>query len=134
MNEATAPANPTMTLATEFAEMLKSGEFKGAMEKFYADDAVQIEAMEDPSGTFPRVTEGKEALLKSSDWWEQNHEVHGYEQDGPYPHDDKFIMIMRIDVTAKAGPMEGQRMDMHEACHYTVKDGKISKVEFYYAC
>lgn len=129
----TMPENPTMTLAKEFAEMLATGDFNGAMAKFYADDAVHIEAMEDPSGQFPRVTEGKEAITKSSEWWEANNIVHGYEQDGPYPHEDKFIIIMKLDITPKAGPMTDQRMDMHEAAHYHVKDGKINKVEFYYS-
>lgn len=134
MNDAPAmPVSPTMTLAKEFAGMLSEGDFMGAMKKYYADDAVQVEAMADPSGQHPRVTEGKEALIKSGEWWEANHEVHGYEQDGPYPHDDRFILIMKIDVTPKQGPMAGQRMDMHEACHYHVKDGKIARVEFYYS-
>jgi ketosteroid isomerase-like protein len=37
-----------------------------------------------------------------------------------------------LDVTAKAGPMAGKRIQMNEAALYTVKDGKIVKEEFFY--
>jgi len=40
---------------------------------------------------------------------------------------------MSIDVTPKAGPKKGQRMQAEEAGLYTVKNGKVVQEEFYYA-
>ena len=59
-------------------------------------------------------------------------EVHGGDVKGPFPHHDRFILIFDYDVTAKSGPMAGQRMQMQEAGLYTVADGKIVKEEFFY--
>lgn len=39
---------------------------------------------------------------------------------------------MKIDVTAKEGPMANQRMQMDEVCLYTTQAGKITEVEFYW--
>ncbi len=77
--------------------------------------------------------QGLEAVKGKTDWWEQNHEVHGSEIDGPWPHGDRFIVRFKIDVTAKAGPMAGQRFTMDEAGLYTVKNGKVSQEEFFYS-
>ena len=67
------------------------------------------------------------------DWWEGAHEVHGMELKGPFPHENgRFAVWMSLDVTANEGPMAGKRMQMQEVCLYTVEDGKISRVEFYW--
>ncbi|MEM6561607.1 MAG: SnoaL-like domain-containing protein, partial [Planctomycetota bacterium] len=95
------------------------------------DDVVSVEAV--AMGPEGRVTKGKANVLKRGEAWDNAHEIHGFKIEGPFPHDDKFICMMEIDVTAKEGPMAGQRMLMKEACHYTVTDGKVSRVEFYYA-
>ena len=47
------------------------------------------------------------------------------EINGPLAHGDRFIVRMKMDVTAKAGLMAGKRTTMDEGCLYTVKDGKI---------
>ena len=106
--------------------------FRDAIVELYADDAKHIEACA-MGPDMPQVTDGKETILKMSDWWENAHEVHGHEIKGPFPHDNgRFATWMSLDVTAKEGPMAGQRMQMEEVCLYTVKDGKISQVEFYW--
>jgi len=48
---------------------------------------------------------------------------------GPWPHDDRFIVGFRFDVTMKAN---GHRFTMEEMALYTVKDGKIVREEFFY--
>ncbi|MEM7627072.1 MAG: nuclear transport factor 2 family protein [Planctomycetota bacterium] len=106
--------------------------FRDAIVDLYADDAKHIEAC-DMGPDMPQITDGKEAILKMSDWWESVHEVHGHEVKGPYPHGNgSFATWMSLDVTAKEGPMANQRMQMQEVCVYGVKDGKISQVEFYW--
>ena len=67
-----------------------------------------------------------------NEWWVNNHEVHSSSVKGPFPNGDRFAVIFNYDVTAKAGPMAGQRMKMEEVALYTVKDGKITREEFFY--
>lgn len=122
----------TIDIAKRLLDLCKANENLKAVEELYADDAVSVEPMGDPTGQFPRETAGKAAILKAGEWWVANHEIHSAEYKGPYPHEDRFILFMQVDVTAKGGPMEGQRFTMAEACHYTVRDGKISRAEFYW--
>ena len=125
-----ATAADTMTVANRLVELISQGENRKAIEELYADDAIAYEAME--GGPHGREMKGKETLLQASDWFFSAMEVHGASIDGPYPNDDKFICFMSIDLTAKEGPMAGQRMQMKEAALYTVKDGKIPRSDFYY--
>ncbi|MFG0325897.1 MAG: SnoaL-like domain-containing protein [Phycisphaerales bacterium JB037] len=122
----------TLDVGRRLVELCRRGENRRAIEELYADDAVSVEPMEDPTGTFPRESVGKETILKGADWWTENHEVHDGRVDGPYPFEDRFVVFMTVDVTAKGGPMAGQRMKLEEACHYTVKDGKIARAEFFW--
>jgi len=61
-----------------------------------------------------------------------NHEVHGGTASGPFPHDDRFIVVFDFDITPKVGPAAGQRITMQEAGLYTVKDGKVTREEFFH--
>ncbi|MEM7227188.1 MAG: nuclear transport factor 2 family protein [Planctomycetota bacterium] len=120
----------TMDVGQRLAELVQAGRNRAAIEELYADDAVAVEAMEDaPMG---REVVGKAALLEYADWFFRVHEVHGQSVDGPFPHDDRFICILSIDLTATEGPMEGQRFQMKEAAVYTVTNGHIVRSEFFY--
>lgn len=81
---------------------------------------------------FPRNMKGIDAIRRKNQWWLENHEIHGGDVLGPWPHGDRFIVVFNFDVTPKVGPMAGQRMQMAEAGLYTVKEGKIAKEEFFY--
>ena len=80
----------------------------------------------------PREMKGIEAIRKKHQWWYENNEVHSSTASGPYPNGDQFIVIFDMDITAKTGPMAGQRMQMKEAGLYTVADGKIIREQFFY--
>ena len=121
----------TMAIGKRLVELCNEGKNRQAIEELYADDAVAIEAM--AGGPKGREVRGKEDLLAGCDWFFNAFEIHGGEIQSPYPLDDRFICRMTIDVTGKEGPMAGQRMLMEEACLYTVKDGKITRSEFFYA-
>ncbi len=125
----TTTAADTMTVAKRLVELVAQGENRKAIEELYADDAIAYEAMEGPNG---RELKGKDALLGYNDWFFNTMEVHDASIDGPYPNDDKFVCFMSIDLTAKEGPMAGNRMEMKEAALYTVKDGKITRSDFFY--
>ncbi len=118
-----------MTVGQQVVDLCRAGENLKAIETLYADDVVSVESMEGPG--HPRRLEGHEAVLGKSKWWVENHEVHGAEIKGPYPHgDDRFALWMYYDVTFKPA---GKRMQMDEIGVYTVANGKVVLEEFYYA-
>jgi hypothetical protein len=108
----------------------QQGDNLKAIEELYADDVTSIEAMDD--GTTPREMKGKDAVRGKNEWWIGNHEIHSASVQGPYPHDERFAVLFSFDVTAKDGPMKGQRMQMEEVALYTVDNGKIAREEFFY--
>ena len=115
----------TQQIAEELVRYCRAGE--EAFDALYAHDAVSVEAAEMPG--MGREARGIEALKAKSQWWYGAHEVHGFDITGPWPHDDRFIVGFRFDVTPKAS---GQRMQMEEMGLYTVRDGKIVREEFFY--
>ena len=130
----------TYAVGKRLVELCAAGEHRKAIEELYADNVDVHEAMVMPKEACeqmgipykPNGMKTKDEVLQGSDWFMENHEIHGGNTDGPYPMGDKFVCFMSIDCTMKAGPMAGQRMEMKEACEYHVKDGKIVASHFLY--
>jgi hypothetical protein len=120
----------TLTVGKKLVDLCRQGKIKEAVDTLYSDKIVSIEATSGPD--MPARMEGIEAIRGKSTWWEENHEVHKAEAEGPFPHGDRFIVRFKYDVTAKAGPMAGKRFTLDEAGLYTVKDGKVTHEEFFY--
>jgi ketosteroid isomerase-like protein len=120
----------TIQVGKRLVELCRQGKFMEAMDTLYSPNIVSIEARSSPS--MPARTEGVKAVRGKGEWWEANHEVHSGKAEGPWPHGDRFIVRFSFDITAKAGPMAGKRMQLEEAALYTVKDGKIVQEEFFY--
>ncbi|MET0553620.1 MAG: nuclear transport factor 2 family protein [Vicinamibacteria bacterium] len=118
-------------IGKKLVALLQNGRTLEALDTLYAPDVVSVEAQESPS--LPRVMEGLAAVRGKNEWWYANHEVHRAEMKGPFPHGDRFALYFDYDVTAKAGPMSGQRMQMQEVALYTVADGRIVREEFFYS-
>ncbi|MEQ9454316.1 MAG: nuclear transport factor 2 family protein [Phycisphaeraceae bacterium] len=123
-------ATDTASVAQKLTDLCAKGEFMTAIETLFSQDAESVEAMAMPG--MEQTTKGLEKIKGKNQWWMENHEVHGFEIKGPFPHGDRFALLIKIDVTAKAGPQAGQRTEMEEVCLYTVKNGKIVKEEFFY--
>jgi ketosteroid isomerase-like protein len=121
----------TLSVGKKLVDMCREGKHMEAIEELYSPNIVSVEAGAPPGGS-PR-TEGIAAIKSKGEWWAANHEVHKGEVEGPFPHQDRFIVRFTYDVTAKAGPMAGKRFTMDEAALYTVKDGKITHEEFFYS-
>ena len=121
----------TLTVGKKLVELCLQGKAEEAMDTLYSDDIVSIEAGAPPN--MSARSEGIAAVKAKGAWCVGNHEVHKAEAEGPFPHGDRFIVRFKYDVTAKAGPMAGQRCVMDEAALYTVKGGKISHEEFFYS-
>ncbi|HEY6632301.1 MAG TPA: SnoaL-like domain-containing protein [Rhizobiaceae bacterium] len=112
-------------LARDFTDLLKRGEDEAAARKYNADDIVSYEAQEGPMA----VSRGQEALKRKSDWWRENHEVHGSSVDGPFVNGEQFALRIRYELTPKS---TGKRTTMEEVALYTVKDGKVVEERFFY--
>src|SRR5512139_3356590 len=100
----------TLEVGTKLVEFCRQGQNIQAIETLYAPNIVSIEAAANP--TFPRRTEGLAAIKSKNEWWLANHEVHSAEVQGPFPHDDRFIVYFKYEVTPKDGPMKGKRMQV----------------------
>lgn len=115
-------------VGTKIAELCRQGKGMAAIETYYADNVVSIESVAMGDGS--REVSGKQAVIGKSKWWEENHEVHSAEVNGPFPHgDDKFALRFNFEVTNKPS---GKRQVMDEIAIYQVEGGKIVREEFFY--
>jgi ketosteroid isomerase-like protein len=122
----------TKQVGDRLVALCREGKNIDAISELYSPDITSVEAM-GGDGTMSREMNGLDAVRGKNQWWYENHEVHSANTDGPYPHDDRFAVKFSYDITAKSGPMAGNRFTMNEVALYTVKDGKIVREEFFYA-
>lgn len=115
-------------IGKEVAALCKQGNTQEAIDRFYSPDIVSVEASAMPG--MDRTQKGIQAIKRKNQWWVDNHEIHGGTVDGPYPHDDRFILRFKYDVTPK---QTGKRMTLDEMGLYTVQNGKVVKEEFFYS-
>jgi hypothetical protein len=118
----------TSEIAQKYVAFCKEGKTDECIDALFAKDAVSVEAFA-PPGTGDRTAKGVEAIHGKGKWWRDNNTVHKAEVFGPYPHDDRFAVRFLFDVTNRG---TGQRVTMDEVGLFTIKDGKISKEEFFY--
>jgi len=115
-------------IGTKLIELVKAGKAHEAIETLYAPNIVSVEAAA-PPGQSPEVT-GITACLEKGKQFRERMEVHKQDADGPYPHGDRFAVVLRYEVTPRAS---GARTTMSEVAVYTVKDDKIVREEFFYS-
>jgi ketosteroid isomerase-like protein len=121
----------TDEIGRKLVSLCKEGKNLDALGSLYSKDAESVEAM--GSEQVPARMKGVDAIKKKNEWWFANHQIHGGTARGPFPNGDRFAVIFTFDVTPKAGPMAGKRMQMEEVAVYTVEGGKIAREEFFYA-
>jgi hypothetical protein len=118
----------TMDVAKRYVELVKEHKYEECLDELFAKDAVSVEAGAPPGKD--RASRGVEAIHAKGKWWADNHTVHNAEIEGPYPHDDRFAVHFTYDITFKP---ESKRFTMKEVGLFTVKDGKVTKEEFFYS-
>jgi hypothetical protein len=123
--------NDTMAVGTQLVDLCRQGKEREAIETLYAPEIVSIEAVDFPPA-MPKRVEGLADVLNKEARFSNGNEVHSREISGPYPHEDRFIVQFKYDVTPKDGPMAGQRMTLDETALYRVVDGKVVHEEFFY--
>lgn len=118
----------TLEVGKKLVELCSQGKAKEVHETLYSPDILSVEAGS-PSGQ-SREAKGLAAVNAKSQWWADNHEIHSAKVEGPWPHDDQFIVRFTYEVTFKP---ENKRFTMEEAALYTVANGKIVKEQFFYS-
>ena len=119
-----------LEMGRKMVALCKEGKNLEAINTLFAEDAESIEAM--GSAEMPAEMKGLDALRKKNEWWFANNEFHSGDIKGPFPNGGRFTVIFNYEITPKAGPMAGKRMQLEEVGLYTVEDGKIAKEEFFY--
>jgi ketosteroid isomerase-like protein len=121
----------TLDVGRRLVELCRAGKNLEAVDTLYAPDVAGIE----PQGNehVPARQQGIDAIRQRNQWWMDNHDIHGSQVDGPWPHGDRFVVTMKYDLTPRAGPFAGKRARFDEAALYTVRDGKVVQVEFFYS-
>ena len=120
----------TLEVGQKLVALCRENKNVEAVNTLYAPNVVSLEVHAMPD--MPARMEGIDAVRKKNQWWLDNHTIHGNTVSGPFPHGERFIVHYKIDVTAKAGPMAGKRMQAEEAGLYTVRGGKVVQEEFFY--
>ncbi len=120
----------TREVGTKLVEHCKAGNNMKAVEELYGKDIVTVEPMSMPD--MPAEQHGLDAVRKKHEWWNNNHEIHSANAEGPFVHGERFAVVFDYDITATGGPQAGQRNRFKEVGLYTVKDGKIVREEFFY--
>ena len=118
----------TLDIGKEVAALCKQGKNQEAIDRFYSPDIISIEACAMPG--MDRTQKGIQAIKGKNQWWVENHEIHGGTVEGPYPHDGRFALHFKYDVTPK---QTGTRITLDELGLFTVQNGKIVKEEFFYS-
>jgi ketosteroid isomerase-like protein len=119
----------TMTVqevANRLVQLCRDGKNVDAINELYDDNIVSLEPEGSPMG---QKTEGKEAVLGATNYWFSSvEEIHSTHISEPVVAGNFFACGMNVDATYK----EHGRSVMDELCVFEVKDGKITKSQFFY--
>jgi ketosteroid isomerase-like protein len=114
----------TATLAKDFTDLLKAGDFHTPGDRYWSEDVVSIE----PLAEVP-PSRGRDAVVAKGEWWFRTHEVHETRVEGPWVHGDQFAVRFFIDATDLE---TGKRRSTDEIGIYTVADGKVVEERYFY--
>jgi hypothetical protein len=115
----------TAEVAKKLVGYCRTGDWSKAHEELYAQDAESIE----PEGTHWGSVKGMDAIRKKGEEWSNMIEAfHGNEIGEPVIADNYFSMRMVSETTMKGMG----RVKFEELGVYEVKNGKITKEQFFY--
>lgn len=116
----------TKEVADRLVDLCRKGDYATVYQELYHKDVISQEPEGAPWGTI----QGLEAMAeKGKQWGESIVEMHGGDVSDPIVADDYFSCVMKYDATFK----EGGRVQFEEICVYEVKEGKVTKEQFFYA-
>lgn len=116
----------TQEIANRFHQLSQEGKFEQIQNELYAPNAVSIEP---PQAQGLKSVQGLDAIKKKGEEWNSMvQEVHGGYTNTPVVAGNHFSVAMGMDVTMKGAG----RTKMDEIAVYEVKDGKITKEQFFF--
>lgn len=116
------------TVAEKYMELCNQGKHFEFMRAFYAPEMVSVEG----DG---REFVGKEPVIRKSEVFQGNHNLHRQDLRGPFFCGDpnagsgRFAVYTVLEYSPKAG---GERRTQEEAGVYTVKNDIVTREEFFY--
>ena len=116
------------TVAGRFMDLCNQGKHFEVMRTMYAPEMVSVEG----DG---KETVGKEAVIHKSEVWQGNNAIQSQDLRGPFFCGDadadsgRFGVYSSVSFTPKG---ESQRHVHEEVGVYTVKNGMITREEFFY--
>ena len=118
----------TERIAQRLVELCRKGQYEEAQKELYAETAVSIEPEGAPPGAMGNAN-GLQAILEKGRRFSAMIETfHGTTVSDPLVAGNWFSIKMTLDVT-----MQGRgRMNMSEICVYAVRDGKITREQFFF--
>ncbi len=118
----------TQEVANRFMELSKEGKYDTIQDELYATDCESIEPAHALAAGLANA-KGIEAIKeKGKKFNESIEEMHGGYTGDPIVAGNYFSVAMGMDATMKVAG----RVKMDEICVYEVKDGKISKEQFFF--
>ncbi|MBL8210927.1 MAG: nuclear transport factor 2 family protein [Bryobacterales bacterium] len=117
----------TAELAAAFTALCQEGRFLEAVDRFYADTVVSVEAA-DFLGK-GREMHGKATVRTKNVQWLADNEVHEATVSGPFVSPERFALVIGFDWTRRE---TGERVRMQEVAVYTVENGQVTREEFLY--
>jgi ketosteroid isomerase-like protein len=116
----------TQEVANRFNELAQGGNWDKIQEELYSEDAESIEPAHSPG---MQSVKGINAIKeKGKKFNEMVEEMHGGYSKDPVVAGNHFAVAMGMDTTMKGMG----RVNMDEIAVYEVKDGKITKEQFFY--
>jgi ketosteroid isomerase-like protein len=119
----------TQEVANRYMELEKQGKWNEIQDELYSPDIISLEPEHATAMGMQTITNGLAAVkAKGKAWNEGIEEMHGGYCGEPIVGGNYFSVAMGMDVTMKGG----HRMKMDEIAVFEVKDGKITKEQFFF--
>jgi hypothetical protein len=119
-------ASPAEIGAAVVASLNSGGDDHALWNRYWSDDVVSVEGI-----GMNQAWHGRKAMEEKCAWWLSKNKVHGCRAEGPYVGSSGFSVRITMDVEELAS---GKRTSMTEIAVYSVRDGKVVREEFMYAC
>jgi hypothetical protein len=119
----------TQEIAARYQELMTQRKFIEIQDTFYHEDIVSQESDKAASMGMPVLTNGLEAIKAKGVARRATIEtMHSYFCSDPIVAGEFFSVVLKQDVTFKGKP----RLTLEEIGVFQVKDGKITKEQFFY--
>lgn len=115
-------------LASDFAQLLLSGNPIEAAEKYWADDIVRIEPARWPECA-PKRAEGYDAAHATLREWIDVRDAADLAIDGPFVTGDVFVLFLDMEIAVEG---TGKREPFSEIAVFTVRGDKIVEERHFY--